>query len=198
MYQQKHTSHISNLTRIILLISLFLITDLMLSAKHYYNPIDDKRHTIIYEAKAIDTDFIPKLDSIVMKTNLKKLPYYNFIFGCIDSCIMLEDGTSYNLLGYRIPDNNEDIYIQLWGNYFPDDIFGEQFIKYKTKYYIFPQNLPRNIISKKIKKQEFAFSTNLIIDGITIQPIVIKWDKTGQMSLMENDTFVFSGNEPLQ
>lgn len=115
MYQQKHTSHISNLTRIILLISLFLITDLMLSAKRYYNPIDDKMHTILYEVKAIDPDFIPSLDSIVMKTNLKKLPYYNFIFGCIDSCIILEDGTSYNLLGYRIPDNNEDIYIFNFG-----------------------------------------------------------------------------------
>ncbi|PWL58157.1 MAG: hypothetical protein DBY35_13955 [Bacteroidales bacterium] len=186
MFPLKNTLNI----KFMLMLSLLSVA-YPVSAWHY-NEKTDKMHTTLKKVDILDTNFIVQLDSLLKTTHLKNAPYFKFNFGRIDSCIPLDDGTKYYLLKTTPPFNElDELYINIWGDDYPDDVFGEWGLKYKTKYFIFPRNSPQGLIQEKKLLQDFDFTADLVIKSMTRQPIVVKWIKDKGFVIMNKDTFVF-------
>lgn len=144
MFPLKNTLNI----KFMLMLSLLSVA-YPVSAWHY-NEKTDKMHTTLKKVDILDTNFIVQLDSLLKTTHLKNAPYFKFNFGRIDSCIPLDDGTKYYLLKTTPPFNElDELYINIWGDDYPDDVFGEWGLNIRPNISFFLATLHRDLFKKK-------------------------------------------------
>lgn len=130
-----------------------------------------------------DTTELSKIDSIVIRSRLKKAKYIRLFFNNADDSLMRHH--------YDSIDINSTYYIAMFGNMVPPNkatkvFIDDKIVKYGSRYYVLPPNTPWKIKTQSTKKYEY--SSDDILKFLEVRPILLERNTVGSLTQVSDTT----------